>query len=130
MRWLGTIWALPWTALGLALAYVGGCRRAEGLEFVAPTRGPWRWFFARGWAAITLGEAIVYASAVDLATPWLRAHERRHVEQYRRIGLIFPLAYGLCSLLAVVMGREAHRDNWLELDATLEETEGGGDHAA
>lgn len=126
MRALAFLWAAPCTALGLLLAWAGGCRRtAGGLEFLAPRRGPWRRFFAQGWAAITIGEVIVFADAEAQGAPWVQAHERRHVEQYRRLGPLFPVVYATCSVLALAMGRDPYRDNWLEIDASLAANERG-----
>lgn len=129
MRLLASLWASPLTLSGIALARLGGCR-FEGAElrvreYVAPQRGPWAWWFRRAdFHAITIGEVIVYRAAWCMDSDALVAHELRHVEQYRRLGLLFPIAYASCSLLAIVMGRHPYREQWLEQDA--QRTAGGG----
>jgi len=129
MRFLGSLWAFPCTLLGMLAAAFGGAitlSSACPVEFVARTRGPWAWFFRRvGFRAITIGECIVWRDREAAAIDRLRAHEFRHVAQYRRLGVLFLVAYPLLSLLAVVMGREAHDGNWLEGDADTSATEDG-----
>lgn len=131
MRALSCLWAFPCSALGWFLARVGGCslaRRGQVLEFIAsPSRGPWAWWFRRsGVAAVTIGESVIYRDRLSLLDGRLAAHERRHAEQYRRLGVLFFPAYVSCALLAKVMGRDPYRENWLELDAQLSGNEGGG----
>lgn len=125
-----TLWALPCTVLGMALATFGGARlrfttNDRTVEFTAPMRGPWRWWFDRtGFQAITFGEAIVWRDLHAMHDRHLATHELRHVEQYRRLGILFLVAYPLLSLLAVAMGRGAYEGNWLEDDARLAANEG------
>lgn len=111
------LWAFPCTLVGLLLAWCGGAKRAGGLFFVAPPRGPWAWFFARGFLAITFGEVVVFQARYLLDSDALVAHELRHVAQYHRFGVFFPFLYGLFSLVAWIMGGAPHRDNWFEIDA-------------
>ena len=130
---LASLWALPCTMLGTMLAVFGGANfrfapEARTMEFTAPTRGPWVWFFERSdFRAITIGEVIVWRDLHAMHDRHLAAHELRHVAQYRRLGPLFFIAYPLLSLLALVMGREAHGGNWLEMEAKLAANE--GDHA-
>lgn len=127
---LSSLWALPCTMLGLMLAVFGGARLrfetdVRTLEFTAPAKGPWPWFFRRAdFAAITIGEVIVWRDLHAMHDRHLAAHELRHVAQYRRLGIFFFIVYPLLSLLAVVMGREVHGGNWLEMDAKLAANEG------
>ena len=118
---IGSIWASPWTCLGALLARAGGCARAgtidKAVAYVAPRRGPWAWFFAKGWAAIAFGESIIFADAAHLGNVRLLRHELRHVMQYRILGPLFPLVYGLGSAWAWIRGGHHYRDNFLERDA-------------
>ena len=46
-----------------------------------------------------------------------RSHERVHVAQYERWGLVFPLAYAASSLQALLRGQNAYRGNRFEKEA-------------
>lgn len=67
-------------------------------------------------AAITLGHVVLGASPGELEVS--RAHERIHVRQYERWGLLFPLMYVGSSLLALALGRHAYGDNAFEREAS------------
>lgn len=75
--------------------------------------------------AITLGHVVLGASAGELEAS--RAHERVHVGQYERWGVLFPLIYVGSSLLALARGRHAYGDNTFEREAYRA---GGGIEAA
>lgn len=66
-------------------------------------------------AAITLGHVVLASNPDMLART--RRHERVHVAQYMLWGPLFPLAYGLASLVALLRGRPAHRGNCFEASA-------------
>ena len=69
----------------------------------------------RGFGAITLGDAILYA---DGSLPMvLRDHELVHVRQGRRWGPLFLPAYGLESLWQRAHGRDLYWDNRFERQA-------------
>lgn len=117
------LWAAPVTAPGLALAasarWTGGSvRRAEG---VVEASGGWPGSFLGcaipGFpiAAITLGHVVLAASEEEMGR--CRAHERSHVAQYERWGVLFPLLYAAASLTALASGRNAYRDNVFEREA-------------
>ena len=121
LSFLRFLWALPCTAGGLLCALLGasryvGCHR-DALVF-CPRGGPVLRFFDRfGMAAFTWGQVIVVreASLFDLAP--LMAHEYVHVEQAKRWGPFFPLAYGLASLIALDTCGEAYEGNAFEQEA-------------
>ena len=119
LRLLGSLNAFPLTLLGFVLALFGGCSLASyrgTLEAIAPRRGPWAWFFARGWAAITFGEVVVYKAGAW--SPELVRHELEHVRQQRALGLLFvPLYLVVLPLWCLVRGRHPYRDNPLEIAA-------------
>lgn len=134
LRILGWLWALPVSVVGELVAAVFRCTPIETvggpwddpIEYVARGKGVLAWWFRqRDFGAFTFGDVIIYRDLEQLGSPTLRAHERRHVEQYRRLGPFFFVVYRLCSLLAWVMGRDAYRQNWLEMDAQLAANEVG-----
>jgi hypothetical protein len=65
--------------------------------------------------AMTIGHVIIGQSRESLLR--CRDHERVHVRQYERWGLLFPLLYLLSSAAALVSGRDPYRDNRFEQDA-------------
>jgi hypothetical protein len=71
-------------------------------------------------AAITLGHVVLARNAAD-AERW-RAHERVHVAQWARWGLLFPFAYLGAALVARLRGRDPYLDNPFEKEAFRSET--------
>ena len=118
------LWASPATALGLAVGVLGmatgGRARRVGrtLEFHG---GLVSWLLARlpvDAMALTLGHAVLGRSAAALDV--CREHEMVHVRQYERWGPLFIPAYLLCSLVLLVRGRDAYRENPFEREAYRE----------
>lgn len=125
-RLLGFFWALPVSLAGEAVAWACGCVPVERLgagwddpiEYICRPDGLLAWWFRRrDFAAFTVGDVIIYRDLDQSTDGGLRAHELRHVEQYRLLGVFFFITYRLLSLLAWAMRRDAYRDNWLEIDA-------------
>lgn len=122
-RLAGYAWAAPVSLLGVLMALLarssgGMWRRHEG---VLEAAGGWTgWLLQHALpgfpiAAITLGHVVLARN-----DEWLtrtRRHERVHVAQYTRWGLLFPLAYVIASLLAWLAGRPAYRGNCFEIEA-------------
>lgn len=116
--WAGpvSLAALPFAA---AAALTGGRVRIEngvleaGGGILRPmlTRGL-PWFSIH---AITLGHVVLGAGERELEV--CRAHERVHVAQYERWGLLFPVAYAASSLAALARGRRLYEDNAFERQA-------------
>lgn len=109
--------------MGVPLLLVGGSARLvdRTIEFAAtgrhasrPERGRWLPF-----SAITFGHVIVGASRAELTR--LRAHERVHVQQYERLGVLFLLAYPASSLAAALRGENPYLNNHFELQARRQE---------
>ena len=116
-------WAAPYTVLGVALGFVavlcGGHWRTHrgvievfgggiglGISGLPPVLG---------FSAMTLGHVILAVDRSALAE--LRAHERVHVRQYERWGLLFFPAYAASSLWQWVRGRRPYWDNVFEIEA-------------
>lgn len=117
------VWAAPATALGLGLAMLalprGSARLIGG---VIEVEGPLlRWALGRlvplagGAAAITVGHVVVGRDRQALDDT--RAHERAHVRQYERWGVLFVPAYLLASVWAWARGGHAYLDNAFEREA-------------
>jgi hypothetical protein len=65
--------------------------------------------------AITVGHVILACSRESLIR--CRAHERVHVKQYERWGVIFPLLYLASSAMAIIRGKDPYRNNIFEQEA-------------
>lgn len=123
VRLLRYLWAGPYTVLGLALgalaALFGATARAH-FGVIEVFGGKLGAMLARlpeplRFSAMTLGHVIL---AVDRsALVQLRAHERVHVRQYERWGVLFVPAYFLSSLLQLLRGRNPYRENHFERQA-------------
>jgi hypothetical protein len=104
VRWLGSLWASPNTLLGLLLvATAGKARRQRGLHYVAELDSAFdRWFEKAGFAAITLGDVVIYRP-MCFREPTIR-HELEHIAQYHLWGPAFLPAYLICELFARLRG--------------------------
>jgi hypothetical protein len=123
---LGYIWSLPVTVIGLLAALVAWTKP------VTTYRGTWvlqakpggiaYWFLKRfGKTAYTWGAIVTVAPVQQYWPPEfyfrLLNHERRHMVQAMWFGPLMPLVYVVCSVWAWVKGGAAYRDNILEADA-------------
>jgi hypothetical protein len=115
--WLGFVWTLPNTLLGLVLGLLTFQRprvRHGLLLFDRTPRGVTRLLPRLGRTAMTVGFVIVSARALDGR---LLAHERHHVRQYMAWGplflpvyLLLTIPYGYCRHpmeLAAIRAAEA-----------------------
>lgn len=128
-RWLLYLWPSPVTLFGLGVALLarssgGAWERVNG---VVEAAGGWPARVLRGGlpfsgavAAITLGHVVVGVSTAALAAT--RAHERAHVRQFERWGLLMLVLYPLAGLWAWARGGHPYRDNWFEREARAAET--------
>ncbi|MGE5319284.1 MAG: hypothetical protein ACM3KD_03815 [Hyphomicrobiaceae bacterium] len=128
LRVLLYLWALPVTLLGVLVALIargsgGALHRVDG---VLEAAGGWpAWLLRRGFpcsgavAAITLGHVVVGVSSAALAAT--RNHERAHVRQFERWGVLLLLLYPLAGLLAWLRGGDPYRDNLFEREARAAE---------
>ena len=118
IRLLAYAWPLPYTIFGIAigLLLVGRFRRVHGvIEIHGPVIAAVLCRLAVPAMAMTLGHVVFgqTQAALDLT----RAHERVHVRQYERWGLLFVPAYLLAGAWMFLRGRNAYRDNPFELEA-------------
>ena len=124
MRFWLYLWVLPVSVVGLLLALLA---RASGGRFeqkdgVLEVFGGWpakllrRGFpFCGPAAAITIGHVVLGASQNALDTT--RTHERVHVRQYERWGILFLLLYPLAGAYAWMKGGNPYWDNIFERQA-------------
>jgi hypothetical protein len=103
----GAILALPVLLLGGKAACVAGV-----WEVCAP---PCIAKLSRGFGAITFGHVVIARDAVQMVA--LREHERVHVRQYARWGVLFFPLYLASSCWQVLRGRRFYRDNYFEREA-------------
>jgi hypothetical protein len=121
-------WVLPVSVIGLLLALAartsgGGLRRLNGVMEVSggwPAKLLQRGFpFSGPVAAITLGHVIVGVSAEALRLT--RTHERAHVRQFERWGVLLLALYPLAGMLAWIKGGNPYLDNLFEREARAQE---------
>lgn len=113
-------WALPATLVGIALgviACLAGARwrAVTGVLEVcggSALSGLHRLPFARRFGAITFGHVVIGVDASMLERS--RSHERVHVAQYERWGVLFFPAYLGESALQWLRGRDPYLDNRFE----------------
>lgn len=122
------LWALPVTLLGVLVVVMarssgGSVQKVDG---VLESAGGWparilrRGFpFSGAVAAMTLGHVVVGVSLDALSAT--RAHERAHVQQFERWGMLLLVLYPLAGLLALLRGGNPYRDNIFELEARAAE---------
>jgi len=70
-------------------------------------------------AAIPRGHVVLSTDPATLMAT--RGHERAHVAQYARWRFLLPWLYLASSLGALIQGRSAYRDNYIERRAAFEE---------
>lgn len=123
------LWALPATLLGLLIVLLaratgGASRRVDGVLEAAggwPARLLRRGFpFSGAVAAITLGHVVL--GVTDAALEATRAHERAHVRQFERWGVLMLVLYPLAGLAAWLRGGHPYRDNVFEREARAAES--------
>ncbi len=117
--WWRYLWAGPTTLVGLVIVILtlasGGTGRS--VDGVLEIHGGFAtWLLSRvNAAAMTLGHVVL---ARDVAThEWSRAHERIHVRQVERWGILFLPAYVVASLIAWRRGGHYYWDNHFEKEA-------------
>lgn len=128
LRVLRYLWPLPVTLLGMLVALIarssgGKLQRVNG---VLESAGGWParvlrhgFPFSGAVAAITLGHVVLGVSLDALKAT--RAHERAHVRQFERWGVLLLVLYPLAGLFAWLRGGNPYRDNVFEREARAAE---------
>jgi hypothetical protein len=121
-RFSRLLWAAPCSLLGLlmgsALLLAGGRMHwADGALECCLEQGALAAWLKRHqpFAAITLGHVIIALQMEDLQR--LHAHERVHVKQFERWGVLMLLAYPAASVWAWWQGEDAYFANCFEREA-------------
>lgn len=120
LRPLVYLWAFPTTVLGLVFApFASSVQLVDG---VIEIHGGLAAMFLRhctllrgGASAMTLGHVVIARTAELLEVT--RSHERVHVRQCERWGPLFLPAYLIASLVVLLRGGNAYRDNPFEREA-------------
>jgi hypothetical protein len=125
-RALVYLWTLPTTAVGL-LAFMLGSMAGRGTRYqivdgVLEIHGGFvEWLLAHGTllehgaSAMTLGHVVLGRD--ELALDLTRDHERVHVRQCERWGMLFLPTYVFASVLVFLRGGRAYLDNPFEREA-------------
>lgn len=131
LKVLHFFWLTLWTLIGLLLA-VGGWTRFVRFDrtwwafhFIAKPGGIYMWVFntfkgADGkprFGGFTFGAVMVFREDWLSYDPGLVAHETTHVIQGLKFGLLHPIVYVVCGLLAMSRGGSFYIDNVLEVEA-------------
>lgn len=118
LRSFAYLWPLPYTLIGIALGLLL-CGRFRFVNGVIEIHGPRvadilnRLMIPA--AAMTLGHVVLGQTETMLRIT--RSHERVHVRQYERWGLLFVPAYLLLFLCLELSGRDGYRENPFEREA-------------
>jgi hypothetical protein len=120
--WLGRLWAAPYTLLGASIGGLGlltGGRLQTHSGVIEFHGGAAARFLdllpLPHVSALTLGHTVIGRDRAALEAT--RAHERVHVEQFERWGLLMGPAYIGCSVVLWLQGRDFYRDNPFEREA-------------
>lgn len=129
LRLLFYLWVMPVSILGLLVALVarssgGSLEHVDGVLEAAggwPARVMRHGFpFIGAVSAMTLGHVVVGTSLTALAAT--RDHERAHVRQFERWGVLLLLAYPFAGLVAWLRGGHPYHDNRFEREARAAES--------
>lgn len=123
MRTLLYLWAAPASLVGLVaviaaraagarMQWIDGTLEVGGGRVGAAIARLPRWM---RFHAITLGHVIIGVDEAHLAA--CRAHERVHVRQYERWGVLFFPLYFASSLAQLALRRDPYWDNHFERQA-------------
>jgi hypothetical protein len=129
LRVLIYLWPFPVTLFGMLIAFIARCSggKLQRVDGVLESAGGWparvlrRGFpFSGAVAALTLGHVVLGVSSDALTAT--RAHERAHVRQFERWGVLLLVLYPLAGLAAWLRGGNPYRDNVFEREARAAES--------
>jgi cellobiose-specific phosphotransferase system component IIC len=133
LRAIQFVWALPLTIFGWLVCLLGTrylATRADdwSMHFVAKQDGKItviKWYMNRLniWA-MTLGAVIIYSGSEAVANEQIVTHERTHVKQCYRYGVLSILLYIMASIVAAAYGQDWYRGNDAEEQARYESGDG------
>ena len=118
LRAAAYLWPLPYTCMAITVGWVlrGRFQVVDGVVEIHGKRvGQVLSRLPVPAAAITIGHAVLGQNQATLDST--RTHERVHVRQYERWGIVFIPAYLLCSAFLWMRGRDAYRENPFEVEA-------------
>ena len=118
LSWYRYLWPSPYTMLGIVIGLLVGARFqvADGvIEIYGPRVSRTLRLIPIDPLALTLGHVVFGRDRVALEMT--RLHERVHVGQYERWGVVFLPAYLLESLWLYSRGRDGYRENHFEMEA-------------
>ncbi len=113
LTWIGAIWGLPDTLVGLGFAALSAAvpRPSRGLLVAVTDRGlAHRFLTRRGFGAITFGRVVISTTSLGEQT---RMHEEHHARQYEVLGPFFLPIY------LWLHARQGYADNALEREAVM-----------
>ena len=111
-------WPAPYTLIGIAIGLLlfGRFRRVDGVvEIHSPRIAAVLNHLYVPALAMTFGHVVFGQSQAALDAT--RDHEKVHVRQYERWGIVFVPAYLAASAYLLLTGRDAYRDNPFEVEA-------------
>lgn len=118
LRLAAYAWALPYTVTGIAIGLLLS-GRFQKIDGVIEIHGPLiAAVLSRLYVpalAMTFGHVVFGQTAAALEIT--RAHERVHVRQYERWGIVFVPVYLLISALLYFRGQDGYRENPFEVEA-------------
>lgn len=117
MQVLKILWALPNTLVGLVLgflSFVWPRWDARGVLLFESEQGFKKYHSQRGYAAITLGHAIIIQPNPQEK---LMRHELAHVAQYEKWGPFYMLVYAFYWVKLSLGGHDGYKDNPFEKEA-------------
>jgi len=118
LRLAAYTWPLPYTLTGIGIGLMLG-GRFQKVDGVIEIQGPMiaealsRFYVPA--MAMTLGHVVLGRTAAALDVT--RAHERVHVRQYERWGVVFVPTYLLISAYLYLRGRDGYLENPFEVEA-------------
>lgn len=125
--WLKHLWLGPVTLAGMLFALICGSKyycnySDDGVIAYLGFSGPLKWYMEKGgYAAITIGAAVIFKDIGVFERVTTRRHEQQHVKQGFKWGVLFPIAYGLASVWAWARKKHYYWDNVFEIDARASE---------